>query len=555
MRSSYDALVTHAPPPLRNEHEYSRRYAPLFAGLPAVVWALCLVFVASMLFWSIAKATYKSPDERQHVSAALYWSEFREWPRFKEMGMMLDVMRSADLARSAPRDASAATARPERPSFADLAGDAAISDTTINQMSQHPPLYYMLLGQVHELLPSDIAADLEVWIMRVVSIVLMAPLPLLAAALARRLGASRPIVITVAAVVALTPGFATLGGAVNNDNLLNAASAWALLGVGCVLTGDLRARTAIWIGAALAVALMTKAFAIPIAVGVALAYVVATVRFRDARAGLTSLAVVIAVAALGGWWWIQNLLRYGTLQPAGHGDPLPDGPLSVMEALPVYADRFAEVFFSRFWLGLDAPGFGHPSFWIPATLSIVLLAILLAGPFIVRRSLQPHERVDLVVLITPFVFAAVILFSSTFRITMNTGYAAGIQGRYLYCAVIALVVVAGLVLAALVPAGLHPIVMLAVTLLGLALAAWRMITALTAAWAPGEPGLLAHVEALLAWSPLPYAASVSVLVLVVAASVLVIVLVVREYLALQRPDAGIRGEHDEPAVRRSVARI
>lgn len=529
--------MTLAPSRVRSEPDSSRPYPPLFAGLPGVVWALCLLFVATMLFWSIAKPTYEGPDERQHVSAVLYWSEFRDWPGFKEMGVMLNSMRSSDYVRSTPREADAAMARPDRPSFADLTGTVAVSGKSMNQMSQHPPLYYALLGEVRHVLPVGIAADLDVWIMRSISILFMAPLPLLAAALARRLGATRPIVITAAAAVALTPAIAIFGGVVNSDNLLNAASAWALLGMGCVLTGDLRARTAIWIGAALAVALLTKAFAIPVALGVALAYLVAAIRYRAVRTGLASLAIVIGVAALGGWWWLRNLLRYGTLQPAGHRDALPDGPLSVAEALPIYGDRFIRVFFSRFWAAMDARGFTDPAFLVPLAASIVVFIILLVGPVIGRRSLQPERRVDLVVLITPFLLAAAILFSSTYRLTMETGYPSGVQGRYLFGAILGAIVVGAFALAALLPECLHPIAMIVVILAGLAATVWRMLAGLIEEWAPGAPGLRPHVEALLAWSPLPYAASISVLVLFALAAMLAVAEAVREYVLLRRSDS------------------
>lgn len=549
LTTSYDARVSHPPPLQRREPAHRIRYPPLFAGLPLVVWALCAVFVATMLMWSVVKGTYDSSDERQHVAAGLYWSEYHEWPRFKEMGMMLNVMRSDDLVHSVPHEAAAAPARPERPSFADLTRETPVSEKSRNQMSQHPPLYYVMLGQLHDVLPVDMAADLEVWIMRLMSIVLMAPLPLLAAALARRLGASRPNVIIVAAATALIPGIASIGGAVNNDNLLNAASGWVLLGIASVLTGDLRSMTAAWIGAALAVALLTKAFAIPIAVGVALAYVVAIVRFRSFRSGLASLAIVVGVAALGGWWWLQNLVRYGTLQPAGHRAALADGPLTILEALPLYADRFTRVFFSRFWAGMDPRGFDHPGFWISASASILVLGILFVGLAFRRRAMPRGAIVDFAVLLTPFLLALVILLYSTYRITMNTGFAAGIQGRYLYCVVIGAIVVTVFALAALLPTQWHPVVMIAVTLTGLAFTTWRVADALGNAWAPSEQGIVAHFEALFAWSPLPYAASVGLFVFFVVAAITAAALVVREYVVLRRPKATTGSPDDGGALR------
>jgi hypothetical protein len=544
--------VTHPPAPQRTTSERAGHYPPLFAGLPIIVWVLCVTFIATMFVWSITKATYHSPDEDRHVGAALYWSEFHDWPGFKEMGLMFNVMRSHDLVRSKPHAAATATARPDRPSFADLTRDDSLySHSTVNQMSQHPPLYYVILGEIHSLLPVDTAADLEVWIMRFLSILLMAPLPLLAAALARRLGASRPIVIVAASLFALVPGIASIGGAVNNDNLLNAASGWALFGVGCVLTGDLRARTAVWIGLALALALMAKAFALPIAAGVGIAYLVTIVRSGATRSGWTSLAIVIGLASLGGWWWVHNLVLYGTLQPAGHGAALPNGPLNALEAFPLYATRFVDVFFSRFWAGMDPPGYDHPAFWLSVIASILALGVLFIGLIRLRRHSAAGEMVvNCVTLLTPFVLAFVILVYSTYRITMNTGYAAGVQGRYLYCAVLGAIVVTALFVGTLLPKRVHPIAMLAIAVAGLSLMIWRVTVAVIGAWTATEPSLGSHLQALLAWSPLPYAASVTVFVLFVVAIITTTAMVAREYVGLRRSSAAI-GSHAKHASRRS----
>lgn len=542
--------MTRPPKPADPVQASARRHPPLFAGLPLIVWVLCALFMSSMLAWSITKATYNSPDEHKHVAAALYWSEFREWPGFKEMPMMLNVMRSHGQDEPAVREATNATSRQERPSFQDLTGEIVVSGKSINQMSQHPPLYYIVLGQLHDLLPSDLAADLEVWLMRLLSVIIMTPLPLLAAALARRLGASRPMTVVAAAGVALLPGLASIGGMVNNDNLLTAASSWALLGAGCVLAGDLRKRTAAWIGLALAVALLSKAFALPVAFAVMLAYLVAIVRTKDVRSGAVVAASIAAgVAMLGGWWWIRNAALYGTLQPAGHGAHLPDGPLSLSEALPVYWDRFLRVFFTRYWAGFDPLDLGDAGLWIFVVASAAAVVIVAAGLVVRLRTRAVAPVVDVLVIVLPFALALASLLSSTVRITMNTGYPAGVQGRYLYCAIVGVAAAFALALGWLVPRTRQAGAMLVIGLGGSALTGWRAWDALSSAWAPGADDTFAHLGALLAWSPLPYAASLAIVVLFVGTLAGTVGLLFREAHLERRPDrTEVSGHGDlEPA--------
>jgi len=506
-----------------------RRYPPLFAGLPVVVWMLCGLFVASMLAWSITKATYNSPDEHKHVAAALYWAEFHEWPGFKEMPMMLSVMRSHDAVSADERDAGNAASRQDRPSFADLTGEELVSGKTINQMTQHPPLYYIVLGQLHDWVPSETPADLEVWLMRGLSVLIMAPLPLLAAALARRLGGSRPVIVIAAASTALLPGLASIGGTVNNDNLLTAASSWALLGAGCVLSGDLRLRTATWIGLALAVALMSKAFAIPVALAVALAYLVTIVRTRAVRSGIIAATVAGGVAMLGGWWWVRNLLLYGTLQPAGTAAPLPDGPLPLVDALTIYLDQFVRVFFTRYWAGFDSSGSEDPALWPFLALSVVAVLVVVVALIAPTPSRPRGGALNVIVMLTPFALTLASLLYSTIRITMSTGYPAGVQGRYLYCAIIGMTTVVALSLGWLLPRRAQMIGMLVVTAGGLALTAWRSWTAVVNSWAPAAHDLMEHFRALFAWSPLPYAASMSCFLLLAGSILIVAVFTVREF--------------------------
>jgi len=500
---------------------------PLLRGLPLLVWGLCALMLMTMLVWSFTRATFSAQDERAHVGAVLYAEEFREWPGFQEMPLMLSAMRAAEIVGTSPFSADEPWPRPDRPSWAELTTpDNLVSGSTVNQMSQHPPLYYAGLAAVHRVLAdAGLNFDLEVWIWRALSAIMLAPLPLLAAALARRLGAGRRMIVLAAAAMALLPALQLLGGSVNNDNLLIASSAWVFLGMGCVLTGDLRVRTALWIGLAAAVALLTKAFALPIAAAAFAAYVVAAVRTRRVRQAAVSASVLVAAGSLGGWWWVRNLLLYGTLQPSGHGDELASGPLSFAEAWPVFFDTFVDRFFPRYWIGANGGIIGDLGVAVSVALTALFVVVLVA--MLIRCRATWRDIVDDAVLAGPVILMALIVAYQSYRFTVETGIAAGAQGRYLFPAAIGAAAVFA-VAAHRAFGDLGRRILLGGTLaIGLGGTVWRLALA-RGSWEPDATSLWAKLDAVFAWSPLPYAASVGVYVLFAVALLAVVALSVRE---------------------------
>ena len=159
------------------------------------------------------------------------------------------------------------TPRGQRPTLAQLGGHGQTATSPPNQMVQHPPLYYEMVALVTRIPGvSHLPWDVEVWIMRLVSILLMLPLPLLCWAAARRLlPASLPrgtlpstldrLAVAAAVIPFTLPNLIRVGSSVNNDALLISATS-ALLYLLCrVVTSDLTKKTAIWIAVSLAVAL------------------------------------------------------------------------------------------------------------------------------------------------------------------------------------------------------------------------------------------------------------------------------------------------------------
>ncbi|MBN2177213.1 MAG: DUF2142 domain-containing protein [Demequinaceae bacterium] len=428
---------------------------PLLRGLPRTVWAATAFFGASLLFWTVTIPMFRGPDEADHVSAALSWADGHEWPGYMEMPLLDSVINARMVSgfhwytdppvlRPSLAAADAAEVRVSMP-FDELGeGDSR----QVNKAAQHPPLYSMIVGSMHAA-TGGLPWDGEMWFFRLLSVLLVWPLPLLAAAIARRLGASRPVVIASALAVCAVPQLGVVGGSVNNDNLLNGAGAWVMLGLVVILTGDLRKRTAAWVGLASAVALLAKAWALPLVAVVALAYVVEGERRRERRKAASSLAVYCGVSMLGGWWWIRNLLVYGSVQPSGHSLPLPE-PLPLGESVKRVSERFLGTFPSRFWATLSIKTGGENAYplWIPTVL-ILVLAVLLVIAFVRSRWVGMNPS-TLALVLVPTLLSLVIMVVEATRFTMRTGIPSGIQGRYLYGSITVIGVVAVLGLSTVV---------------------------------------------------------------------------------------------------------
>jgi hypothetical protein len=498
---------------------------PLFRGLPRVVIALGVLFAITMTVWTIVLPPYRSADESEHVSAALYLNENAEWPGFKQMHMLGAVVRTAGDTSHYPSLTVADAPTGAEPPFSVL--DMATTGQ-IDRSGQHPPGYYGVLAGVISVLPTNIPWNLELWILRLVSVILLAPLPIIAAATARLWGATRPVMIAAAVAVFAVPQLAVLGGAVNNDNLLDAAGAWLILGISVVLRGDLRLRTALWIGAVCAVALFTKAWALPIVFVVGLAYLIAGYRSRRWRSTATALGLTVGVAALGGWWWVANLLRYGSIQPAGHSPALQSGPLGALEtAVPLVRGLFSR-FPTRFWAALSVKDGELPfPIWVPLIPTAILLGLLVIA--LVRKTTFDLRRLDALVLVLPSALCYVVLVLEVWGIYRKTGLLTGIQGRYVYVGVIGLLVVATLVAGALLRPAMQRWLPLALGVLALGATIVSVARAASYHWGDERwasiPGAM---EAMIAWSPLPGGVVVGILVLFVLGIAGVVALLVRE---------------------------
>lgn len=488
-----------------------RSSPPAYRG---VVVATVVCFAGALLTASTLYPTYRAPDEPAHVDQVRAVRSLATWPGLRQRRLSSQVVGSYPLVgylsgvpgEAPPLQAEAAPPRDDRPTFERIAPDAP---TTLgNQMGQHPPLYYLLAAGWLALLDGvgPVAFDLEVWWLRLVGVLLVAPLPWLAARTAAAL-ALRPAGVAAAAVAVLAvPMLVHIGSSVNNDVLLVSLAGVATLQAASVAGGDLSVRRAAWSGVVVGAALLTKIFALallPLAVGAA---AVAWSRDRTAAraAGTSSVTTLLVATALGGWWWIRNLVVHGTLQPSGAPSPAP--PDGFVADASWWATFALARLVRRWWLEPDTVARTTPALIVLATL--VALA-LLAVAFLRRGGV---DRRDLALLLVPAGGCLAIVVVGAWRAYARTGIPFALHGRYLYPGVVGLAVVAAAGATGLLRRRAPAVLLAGAVVLQLTAAWWT----LTFYWGvPEVTAPLASLRAWVAWSPLPPA--VTLLPTVVAA--------------------------------------
>lgn len=448
--------------------------------VPAAVWWVVAWHALLLVVLSVVFPVWRSPDEGAHVDMARWAAREVGWPEIGERSISRQVIDSYELVglvdqspgTSPPLRAPA----PPRPPFHEVAPDEP--SATEQQMSQHPPLYYVLVGRVGAaLLPSGIAFDTEVTALRLLSALLLVPVPLLTWLAARQVLDERGAV-TAAVLTCAVPQLSHIGAGVNNDTLLvlaTSALAPLLVRIG---RGKGTPRLALAAGALAGVAMLTKGFGLftPLWLGVAW-----WVGRRWALRGFALSSV--AAFVVGGWWTVRNLVVEGAVQPSGIG--YPDAPPGFTVDLGWWVGFFWQRFTDRWWFEPNVVPGGAPP--LEQVLSIALGALVAAGFVLLWRRVG---RVALVLAVPPVALLGITV-AGAFNYYRSVGAPYGIHGRYVFPAIAAVAVLAA---AALGRWRRGPLAAVGAAVALQALAAWW---ALDFYWQ--------GVGAVRAWSPLPWA--------------------------------------------------
>lgn len=449
------------------------RYRRHLIRLTSAFFLLCLT-------WAISLPYFDGPDEIHHHNSVVRVARGLGWPRPYEAKMLGSTHHTRTEAQPPEPEAGSPVSRPPATRRARLVDPGPHEDHTRDHMVQHPPGFYLLAAAPLKLVGvGSIRWDTAALLMRIVSaLTLTAALPFIVGTVSRLTGHRLAGLLGGTSLVGI-PFFSNMGGYVTNDNLLIATGAAALYGATRIAVEPDAPR---WLpaatGAALGLALFTKGYALLLIPAIVILSVLAIVRRpsgeRSSLIGRLGIGAMLTVA-LGGWWWIRNLVVLGRLQPSQlarvHvGKPVhPD--YSLTSFLRGSADRIQATFWGR---GARA-SIAYPSSltWI-ATIGLVI--VILAGVYLARR------RLETVVLATvPVLLAASFLANAhrIYRVLVDSRNGIrGVQGRYLFSGIVVVAVCVGWVAVS------------ARRRIGPARARWIAPAALTAPWLVAVGGLV-----------------------------------------------------------------
>jgi 4-amino-4-deoxy-L-arabinose transferase-like glycosyltransferase len=403
------------------------------------VAVLTAVFGLWLVLWAIVVPAFQAPDEPAHFDAAVHVATGSGWPA----PGTLHVSNAVQAAQQEQTAGDASTWSTTSELLAAHPGDS----TTVDQMTQHPPTAYALdalvLRAIHY---GSLRWDHALVALRIVDALLVTPLALLAWAAVRRVTRSPRAALIAPLALFATPQLASIGASVTNDApvlLLGGVVVWLATRL---LTGDLRTRTLVALGVVTAALVWTKGTGLPAVPFAAVVALVSGAGVLSLRRRVVRTALLLGTTAvLGCWWWLHNLVTYHRLQPDGyaairpHADFPPGQHPSVLHFLDVSWGTVARTF----WGSPGQRAQVSIGDLLTAVLTVVAVLVVLLWAFRRPRT-GPDTRAAAWSLA---VFPALLLLlqtASSARAYLDTTQVAGTQGRYVFPALLALVVLSAL---------------------------------------------------------------------------------------------------------------
>jgi small subunit ribosomal protein S36 len=529
------------PPP--TEQPSARRF-------PLVAWLLVALQSMLMLCLTVLYPPFQAPDEVPHVDYVLA-HRHGEWfdgvgERRLQLGVIKAFNQVPQTQSSSHVGGQAPVPRSQRKSF-DALGSGPSKSLFPNQMVQHPPLYYGLAAGFSYLLPdfSHRRFDVQVFWLRLFSVLLMAPIPLLIYAAARRATGNTNIALVAAIIPLSIPTYLRAGASVTNDSLLTLLTVAAAALLVRIAWGDRTRRIAVLLGLAWGGALLTKGFALELPPAIVLAYLVgADGSWRD-RVRVSWPGIVISGAigfAVGGWWWIRNLVVYGQVQPNGFAN-LPDsvrqqgfGRDRPHGSELDFFGNFFRLLGQRMWgsLGLtDLPSLPHSLLFTASALVVagLVLAVLAGLPRLRARVELPGWTVGRAVsLVLPTLLTLAVVYLNARSNYFQNHPLGGIQSRYLIPTVLGMAICVAVALHLVAGRWRHwlPLAALVATLLFILASVYEVISVEMSSASPGRVQRLKDaLHFVVGWAPFPSAVTALLLGLTVGLAAATVVVVMR----------------------------
>ncbi|PZS28194.1 MAG: hypothetical protein DLM58_17515 [Pseudonocardiales bacterium] len=429
---------------------------------PLAIWLVVALQAMLMIGMTVLYPSFQSPDEVAHVDYVIAHRQGEWFDGSGERRFQAGVQAAYGQVPGTQfrQHAGGVTPLPRsaRKSFDTLG--AGQGNLFPNQMTQHPPLYYGLAAAFTYVVPNWIHQrfDLQVFWLRLFSLLLLLPVPLLIYSTAWRICDNDSLALTAALIPLSMPLYLRTGASVTNDSLMILLGTVIVALLVKIAWGNLSRRTAVLLGLAWGAALLTKGFALSVPPAIGLAYLVGATgtfgqRVRQAWPGVTIAGAV--GSAIGAWWWVRNVIVYGTVQPDGFSTLSDNDRQAVFGTDHLggsdlnFPGNFFRLLGQRIWgsIGLiDQPSLDH---WILFTMAIILAALLVLSLLVTHRRFATRRALVGVrswtlgrasTLIVPALLMLVTMYYASRRIYLHGRQLSVIQVRYLLPAIIGLVI-------------------------------------------------------------------------------------------------------------------
>lgn len=388
------------------------------------IGAVTAAWVGFLLLFAFVTPVFGAPDEPAHVDAAFRLALGLGWPPPGDMHYLAAIRQVVD------HPVAAADRTTVSALLAQVPGDSP----AIDQMSQHPPTYYLVAALVLKAIGwGSHSWGTAVLALRLLDVVVVAALPLLVWATVRRATRSPRTALVAPLLLFAVPQLAQVTAAVSlwaPMVLFGAVMVWLAVRT---LTGDRSWWTTV--GLAVSVTAMSALTALGL-VAVPFAVVVVLLAHGRPLVSRTVHAAVVLVLPLAatGWWWVRTLVRSGTLVPDALRGSTTVVPYPSGGANPgAFAGRQWDGLTNSFWGLLGANQWVLPPALVDS-MTIVALAVL---AWAYARRGTGRGLTTTLLLWPALVLVATLAYS--WRNYLGTHQGNGLQGRFLFIAIVALV--------------------------------------------------------------------------------------------------------------------
>ena len=391
-----------------------------------MLWVIVVAGLALAAGYAVGVTPWNAPDEPAHYNYVKYVATTGQLPVLERgdwNSALLDRLKTAKFPPSESID-------------------------SIRYESWQPPLFYLLATPIFHA-TAKLPLEQRVVALRLLSVAISGVTVILIFVAARKLLTDDlPLQLATAGFAAFLPMRSAIAGSIDNDALAELVSTLILLQLIWIIGSGFGTRRAVFLGATLGAALLTKATIyefVPLAVVVAALSPVAKGEGGNNRWRLLGITVGVAVL-ISGWWFVRNAMVYGGVDIFGAirheqvvvGQPR-QGPLNGA-AISYLGTTLFKSFWGQFgWMGVLVDERIYFVLEIVSGLAAFGLLLFLWRVVFSKGLLSPSQRASFALMAAAIL--AVVAVLAYYNLTFIQA-----QGRYLFPAIlpIALFMILGL---------------------------------------------------------------------------------------------------------------